>query len=94
MSRNLIDRENLKIFLLSGEYETTGDIIKFIDRQRVFIEEQRTGHWISHLKLYGCEKDNYQCSECGRSIQLNKPMEELSDYPYCHCGAKMEESEE
>lgn len=34
----------------------------------------------------------YVCSECGRYIKLNCGAK-LSDYPYCHCGAKMQEDE-
>lgn len=53
----------------------------------------KTGHWISDLKSYGRGKDDYHCSICGRSIHLCRPLEQLTDYPYCHCGAKMTESE-
>lgn len=35
----------------------------------------------------------YACSECGRSITVS-PCESLSDYPYCHCGAKMKNPDE
>lgn len=31
----------------------------------------------------------YQCSECKRIIDLEHD-ETLNDYPYCHCGAKMD----
>ena len=31
----------------------------------------------------------YRCSECGRIIDLEH-AETLNDYPYCHCGAKMD----
>ena len=31
----------------------------------------------------------YRCSECGRIIDLEHG-ETLDDYPYCHCGAKMD----
>ena len=30
----------------------------------------------------------YRCSECGRIIDLEHG-ETFDDYPYCHCGAKM-----
>lgn len=48
------------------------------------------GKWISDLQSYGYGKDDYHCSICGRSIHLCRPQEQLIDYPYCHCGAKME----
>lgn len=31
----------------------------------------------------------YQCSKCGRIIDLEH-AETLDDYPYCHCGVKMD----
>ena len=31
----------------------------------------------------------YQCSKCGRIIDLEHG-ETLDDYPYCHCGTKMD----
>lgn len=48
--------------------------------------KQKMGHWII---VDDCERFIAKCSECGRiedSRMINK-------YPYCHCGAKMEESE-
>lgn len=32
---------------------------------------------------------SYECSECGRKIDIWQ-SETLLDYPYCHCGAKMD----
>lgn len=46
--------------------------------------QQRTGRWII---IDDCEQFIAKCSECGRiedSRMINK-------YPYCHCGAKMQE---
>lgn len=35
----------------------------------------------------------YSCSKCGRIVEKD-PVEDLQiDYPYCHCGADMRESE-
>ena len=53
----------------------------------------KKAHWIKEESIYGWDKHSYQCSECGRSIHLDTVVEDLYDYPYCHCGAKMEESE-
>jgi predicted RNA-binding Zn-ribbon protein involved in translation (DUF1610 family) len=61
-------------------------------------QEPKTGHWI----LIDKELSRYKCSECGEIIRLNKKNEILSlekdetlnDYPYSHCGAKMQEVEE
>lgn len=52
------------------------------------------GHWIKEKSIFGWDGHSYQCSECGRSIHLDTEMEDLEDYPYCHCGAKMQEVEE
>lgn len=51
----------------------------------------REGHWIKEESPYGWDGHSYQCSECGRSIHLDTEMEDLEDYPYCHCGADMRE---
>ena len=50
-------------------------------------QEPKTGHWII---IDDCEKFIAKCSECGR-IEDSRM---ISKYPYCHCGAKMQESEE
>lgn len=52
------------------------------------------GHWIKEESPYGWDGHSYQCSECGRSIHLDTIMEDLEDYPYCHCGAYMREVED
>lgn len=51
------------------------------------------GHWIREKSIHGWDGYSYQCSECGRSIHLDSEVENLNDYPYCHCGAKMENEE-
>jgi len=51
----------------------------------------KMGKWIES-KGYDDRDHFYICSECGRYINLNCGAK-LSDYPYCHCGAKMEVSE-
>ncbi len=53
-------------------------------------QESKTGHWIKEESVYGWDGKSYQCSVCGRSIHLDAAVEDLEDYPYCHCGAKME----
>ena len=50
----------------------------------------KTGKWIKEESIYGWDGKSYQCSVCGRSIHLDTKAEDLRDYPYCHCGAKME----
>jgi hypothetical protein len=48
---------------------------------------QKYGKWII---IDDCEQFIAKCSECGR-IEDSRM---ISKYPYCHCGAKMQESEE
>lgn len=61
------------------------------------VELVRHGHWIPYSKtvwvdnddIIFCEKPvevtEYKCSVCGATERTNK-------YPYCHCGAKMDEA--
>lgn len=56
--------------------------------------QPKTGHWILNdnqgVKAAGCL--TYHCSECGREIssKYHGKISLLKEYPYCHCGAKME----
>ena len=60
-------------------------------------EPVRHGRWIFDGAIYYDEDEkcyDYQCSECGRFVSVrggNLGKEELEEeYPYCHCGAKMD----
>lgn len=59
--------------------------------------QPKVGRWINKYAEDACgERYSYwACSECGRDVGFNLANIEdvLSDYPYCHCGAKMEVSE-
>jgi len=50
--------------------------------------EEKIGHWIRQKGAYGLA-DTCECSVCGRTIYAGNEND-LKDYPYCHCGAKME----
>ena len=50
-------------------------------------QEPKSGKWI--IDLQTATEDYYICSECGRKIHLLYP-DIISNYPYCHCGARME----
>lgn len=67
---------------------TANDIARFPSIQT------KTGHWMEEITIYGWDEKSYQCSCCGRSIHLDTVMEDLEDYPYCHCGARMIELQE
>lgn len=56
--------------------------------------QPKMGHWRKEKSIHGWDGYSYQCSVCGRSIHLDIEVEDLEDYPYCHCGAKMGSEEE
>ena len=49
----------------------------------------KTGRWIEQEK--GIHLTKYRCSECGRVVWDDVGYDVCRDYPYCHCGARMEE---
>jgi len=69
------------------KYEKRADICPLVE-----IEEHKKGKWIKVSETeFGI---GYQCSECGKFI-LTESIDgrKLEDFPYCHCGAKMERCE-
>ena len=52
----------------------------------------RTGKWIKELR--GIMVTEYRCSECGRLVRDDTGYDVAKDYPFCHCGAKMEGGDE
>ena len=77
----------MNAFLKSGSFLT-----KKIEINRHIIDDiddtkEKQGEWI-HSFYSEDNKDVYKCSECGRFITLDK-SDNLSNYPYCHCGADM-----
>ena len=53
------------------------------------VAEVQHGHWIEDAGSYDLRDNFYYCSECHRIINLICGAS-LSEYPYCHCGAKMD----
>lgn len=51
-------------------------------------DKLKMGRWIKD------EENRYHCSECGRTVKEDCMEDIQLDYPFCHCGAKMVESEE
>ena len=79
------------------EYGTDGNVYKLTitsgkeyAQQPSVTPKQRTGRWIRITN--GRMREIYQCSECGRQIEEDG-IEALLHirYPFCHCGAKMED---
>lgn len=56
------------------------------------VAEVRHGRWI--VKDKGIIVTSYCCSECGQVVRDDTGYDVSIDYPYCHCGAKMDEVEE
>ncbi len=49
----------------------------------------KRGKWLPIKNML--YRTHYRCSECGRDVVVFKYSKTtLKDYPYCHCGAKME----
>ena len=54
-------------------------------------EERSQGRWV--FKDLHNGKIWYECSICGRKIHVRDKVQ-LSDFPFCHCGADMRGEEE
>lgn len=58
------------------------------------VAEVRHGRWIPITKD-GIVPAEFLCSVCGRKLSHSGVRDMVSiHYPYCHCGAKMDEVEE
>ena len=53
-------------------------------------QEPKIGHWIYRTSddYLGELNRYYECSECGRTVG-DAVGDIYTEYPYCHCGAKM-----
>lgn len=59
------------------------------DTSTADVQEVKHGRWIycGHHEMMG---HAFQCSVCERWMFTNFPKHVIEEYPYCHCGAKME----
>lgn len=57
-----------------------------IDFIKVLPSAEKTAEWIFEFSR-GKDK-YYQCSICGKRVLTDNDV--VKDFPYCHCGAKME----
>lgn len=63
---------------------------RFLDEQpTVDAEIVRHGRWIYDQYFGDYSLHIFKCSVCGKKISVNK-KEEIADFPYCNCGAKMD----
>lgn len=68
--------------------------LKSLDDLPSIQPKPKTGHWIlnDNQGVQAVGYLTYHCSECGREIssKYHGKISLLKEYPYCHCGAKME----
>lgn len=67
-----------------------------IESQPSVKPQEPTGHWINIEDRTDWYDAAYKCSCCGREIITPYELKNnlYSDYPYCHCGAKMVDPQE
>ena len=88
-----LKKNNCTICAYGGESTDECDISYCDNREAINVvinalKKQKNAYWIRQKSIYGYE-DTYACSECGRVVYAELE-EDLEDYPYCHCGARME----
>ncbi len=91
MSR-YIDAEKIKYTeYINGDVTVSKDLVEKIPTADV--QEVRHGKWIyrGHHEIYG---HAFECSICERYLFANSKEHVYEEYPYCHCGAKMDEEEQ
>lgn len=54
--------------------------------------QPKTGHWVKMPLVETGQTYSHKCSLCGRRILVTNAG--LSEFPYCHCGARMFEPQE
>ena len=80
-----------------GEEAVYSDMVGTIKQlPSVNPQESKTGQWINIEDRTDWYDTSYKCSCCGREIITPYDFKNnlYSDYPYCHCGARMVGSQE
>ena len=81
---------NGKTEFVEGITYCLGIIDKYTAKKVPRLEQQpKIGHWIKMPLIEAGQTYSHQCSVCGRRILVTDVG--LSEFPYCHCGAKMQE---
>ncbi len=87
-----VDRKEALKAIEGKEYKF--QVYEAIEKLPPVTPKPRTGKWIETLAEDACGElySYWACSECGRSVGYNLAdiKDVLEEYPYCHCGAKME----
>ena len=58
------------------------------------LQEVRNGKWVYCGRHHDFLGHVFECSVCGRYLFSYSKEDVYLKYPYCHCGAKMDEEEE
>ena len=69
------------------EYILVDELFDYITELPSIIPQRKQGRWIEVNR--GIHVTSYRCSECDRIVSDDTGYDVSSDYPYCHCGAKM-----
>ena len=74
------------------DFCVTCDNVKIIKSLPSAQSERIKGHWIAITSW----NNTYKCSVCGRLlVNITDGKNKVAkNYPYCHCGAKMERGEQ
>ena len=88
-----IDADELKNHLIKNRGYVLGHLLHLlledIDNQPTAdVQEVKNGKWVEYEK--GMVVTSYKCSLCGEVVMDDTGYDVVKDYPYCHCGAKME----
>ena len=89
---------------VGGDFDTPREAVIPIDYIADMVADlppvtpkQKMGRWIlnDYQGVLPAGYKMFHCSECGREIssKYNGKISLLNEYPYCHCGTKMVESE-
>ena len=73
---------------LPEETESAKESSETVRSDTKSVAERPTAEWI--LQWRGCGVEFFTCSACKRAIEVDPEAHTLKDFPYCHCGAKME----
>lgn len=83
----MIDIPNYNLDEVQNGSIACSQILKAVKNGKPY-EETPKGEWIRQPE----SRTIFFCSKCGREINT-KPFTRTDNFPYCHCGAKMNEAD-
>lgn len=88
-----IDALKISAPIMAMTPEEFNTYIQTLNKVMDWLEQgSKTGHWVKMPLIEAGQTYSHECSLCGRRILITDVG--LSEFPYCHCGAKMAESED